>query len=250
MTEPPRSIRVRQDKTSSFPSRAVTCAVVYGYFISDVVTGDGATTWRFVLIAAAICTFCALSASFSRIYFGVHYASDCVGGIFMGTLISTIGSQLYDLQWLHCSICRDFGCYAKTAATTLSLHNWSSASTKVMLLSSFVCCIIVIFAVLPPLRFWAKCSHIYGMLLPCFVFRMTCMCPDNNDAGFAIGRPSSPGWASVGVAVATVSVLMALGFFTSKKLKKMGAIVQVAMFLLIFALELTVLMLWRLTQSS
>ena len=75
MTEPPRATRLREDKTSSFPSRAVTCAVVYGYFISCAISNNGTDATALNVATASICTFLALSASFARIYFGVHYPS-------------------------------------------------------------------------------------------------------------------------------------------------------------------------------
>ena len=69
---------VRTD-TSSFPSRAVCCAVVYSYAIcySFIYIFGGGIMWSWMPLLFVVTI---LLSSFARIYLGVHYPSDCIFG--------------------------------------------------------------------------------------------------------------------------------------------------------------------------
>lgn len=72
--------QMRSSSTSSFPSRAVCCSVVYGFAICYAYcyfTDEGQVVWWW-MPELIIVMF--LLASFARIYLGVHYPSDCVFG--------------------------------------------------------------------------------------------------------------------------------------------------------------------------
>jgi membrane-associated phospholipid phosphatase len=251
MTQPPRAIKVREDKTSSFPSRAVTCAVAFGYFVANVVSDNGTNQNHLWIATLCICVVWGLSAAFARVYFGVHYPSDCVGGSISGTIISLVSTQIYRAEWMNCTTCNGGACYASNADSALSFATWSNIPGRVFAVAVALSFALTLVSVVPPIRFWVKCSHIFGMLLPCIVFRTTFLCRELNVGGFALPAPvAAPGIASMGVAVLCLLVVMPLGFLASKKLKKHGAPVQLAMFALIFALELSALCLWRLGGKS
>ena len=51
----------------------------------------------FIVLVAAAATLTITLIFFSRIYLGVHYASDAIGGIFLGTAWAVILAQ----RWKH-----------------------------------------------------------------------------------------------------------------------------------------------------
>jgi membrane-associated phospholipid phosphatase len=90
----------RRDNTSSFPSRAVICGVVFSWLAFAVIAAESpgplAMPSQVVLIAVALC---ASAASIARVACGAHYPSDCVCGFILGVLILRVGGGL-ELSWL------------------------------------------------------------------------------------------------------------------------------------------------------
>eukprot|EP01127_Copromyxa_protea_P021744 TRINITY_DN7569_c0_g1_i2.p1 TRINITY_DN7569_c0_g1~~TRINITY_DN7569_c0_g1_i2.p1 ORF type:complete len:284 (+),score=30.53 TRINITY_DN7569_c0_g1_i2:91-852(+) len=96
----------QRDKTSSFPSRAVACSVVYAYvvniFVMFYTESKEISWWMFLLMVV-----CPILASFSRINLGVHYPSDCLCGAILGLTVCTVANGFYQLDKNICGECYD-----------------------------------------------------------------------------------------------------------------------------------------------
>ena len=167
-----RALRIRKDKTSSFPSRAVTCAVVYGALLA-IAMDVRQIAWGAV-VGVAVCG--AVLASMARVIVGAHYPSDCVFGLLSGTLITLVGEGVYSLMAAGCGACTDELCYASDAASALTLThvyvNWLTIVVVVMLASAVLLALIS-----PPVYFWTKAGYVLAVITPCLLFRLTFLCP-------------------------------------------------------------------------
>eukprot|EP00171_Calliarthron_tuberculosum_P018090 IDg18090t1 len=109
-----RALPVRQDRTSSFPSRAVVCAVVFSWligqslFLEQILRGKlpRLQLWVGIVICAAL-------TAFARINVGAHYASDTICGFLLGLVIIRIGMK-FEGMW-QASSCGLQGMYPKAA---------------------------------------------------------------------------------------------------------------------------------------
>jgi len=70
--------------SSSFPSRAVTCGVVIGFLIIEFLEeNDWLDSGHMNLIYQVLIIFAMfILSSFARMHLGVHFPSDCIGGLF------------------------------------------------------------------------------------------------------------------------------------------------------------------------
>ena len=184
-----RALKVRKDKTSSFPSRAVTCAVVYGALLAMAIDvrqiGWGA------VVGLAVCG--AVLAAMARVIVGAHYPSDCIFGLLSGTLITLLGEAVYTLMAVGCSACSNDACYTLNPSDALTLThvsvNWLTIVAVVLLSSA------VLFALVsPPVYFWTKAGYVLAVLVPCLLFRLTFLCPSLNSQR---SLPQPDGGASV-----------------------------------------------------
>eukprot|EP01132_Coremiostelium_polycephalum_P007866 gene7866-9683_t len=168
---------VKKDQTSSFPSRAVTCSVVYSFAIvwavsyykhrsDDSVVIEWWMPFLFIIMIAL--------SSFARVNLGVHYPSDCVGGVIQGVLVCLIGTGLRKADILGCRSCWDYSCYA----------------------SDVLCVVIPIVSVMKPVDFWSKCDRVYGMLFPAAVFQLLLLCPKSYNLNASLPKPLTPHWYS------------------------------------------------------
>ena len=170
-----RALKVRKDKTSSFPSRAVTCAVLYGALLamSFNVRNIG---WGAV-VGVAVCG--AVLASMGRVIVGAHYPSDCVFGLLSGSLITVLGEACYALLTAGCTACADDSCYASSPSAALTLThvslNWVVIAVVVLLASA-----VLLALVSPPVYFWTKAAYVLAVVTPCLLFRLTFLCPSLN----------------------------------------------------------------------
>ncbi|KAL0205140.1 hypothetical protein P9112_000447 [Eukaryota sp. TZLM1-RC] len=165
-------------KTSSFPSRAVTCAAVYACTIVYSINLDPSspsslfTPKTFFIPLIAI-----LLSSHARIQLGCHYPSDCLLGALNGLLSVILGSTINFVLTLGCGSCMDGSCYAPPYSpstitwNTLDLVNWTS-----FIIVTILGVFLTIISVIKPIRFWCKCHLVYGFLLPCFAFHYSCLC--------------------------------------------------------------------------
>ena len=101
----------RIDKTSSFPSRAVTAAVVYTfiglYAYHYHLTDNHEIAWWEPLLLVVMAAW----AGWSRVLTGSHYPSDCLIGFFQGALICALGTLLYTGDVVLCDSCHTRECY-------------------------------------------------------------------------------------------------------------------------------------------
>ena len=75
--------------TSSFPSgHTAASATLYGVLVVIVFAYSARAGWRILAVIAA--ALIVLSIGMSRLYRGMHYPSDVVGGILLGTLWITV----------------------------------------------------------------------------------------------------------------------------------------------------------------
>jgi len=165
--------------TSSFPSRAVTCAVVYSYFVSYayIITRNPVVIriawWMPVVFILAI-----LLASFARINMGVHYPSDCVAGFIQGILVCIFGTLLWHANTLGCDSCYNGDCYSAYTSETVVTPNTLRRFNFISLLIAVTLGLLLTFiSVLKPIDFWDKCDRVFGMLLPGVAFQVTLLCP-------------------------------------------------------------------------
>ncbi|KAL0236268.1 hypothetical protein GEMRC1_002850 [Eukaryota sp. GEM-RC1] len=124
-----RSAPYSKPKTSSIPSRAVTCATVYACsFMYYQGLSPAGYVFSFKYLAYPI-IFIILS-SHSRIQLGCHYPSDCLIGAFNGIVSAIFGSALNFMLTLGCGSCFDGSCYAPSHGSNtitwarLDLVNW------------------------------------------------------------------------------------------------------------------------------
>ena len=184
-----RALKVRKDKTSSFPSRAVTCAVLYGALLAMAVDvrqiGWGA------VVGLAVCG--AVFAAMARVIVGAHYPSDCVFGLVSGMLTTLLGEAFHALLAVGCSACANDSCYTSNPSAALTLShvsvNWLTIVAVVLLSSA-----VLLALVSPPVYFWTKAGYVLAVLTPCLLFRLTFLCPSLNSQQ---SLPQPDGSASV-----------------------------------------------------
>jgi len=195
-----RANLVKKDQTSSFPSRAVTCATVYSFAIIWAYTyintpDDGDVIFRWWMPVLII--FAILLSSFARINLGVHYPTDCVAGVLQGILICTIGTALWKTDILGCESCHKQKCYAGSPGAAITISSGFAKLNWWLAVVVFGICVgIPIISVMKPIDFWNKCDRVYGMLLPCVAFQVLFLCPSSTREGYALNPPHFPSWYS------------------------------------------------------
>lgn len=80
-----RPLPLRQPRTSSFPSGHATSAFTAAALLSD----DDALWPAYYVIAAVVAT--------SRVYVGIHHASDVLAGVAVGVVLGQVGRRLVPL---------------------------------------------------------------------------------------------------------------------------------------------------------
>lgn len=234
-----RALKRRTDTTSSFPSRAVTCAVVYVFAVCWTVTYNtdrlALAWWMPVAYIAAV-----LLSSLARISLGVHYPSDCVAGMLQGVLICTLATALWKADLLGCPSCHRDACYAASAATSIT---WGTLSRVNWLLFGVLClgaALLALLSLMPPVLFWVKCDRVYGALLPCLVFQLAFLCPTANAARASLAPPPAPEWYSLLYAAGLSCVALVAGVKGGARFAMLG-------FGLLFVGLLASLVIWRLS---
>jgi len=244
-----RAIKVKKDTTSSFPSRAVTCATVYSfaitwaYIYSNTKDTSRFSEWSFewwmpVLFVAAI-----FLSSFARINLGVHYPSDCLGGLVQGIIVCILGTLLWKTDILGCESCHDRRCYARTPENEITL---SSGVTRLNWWLAIVALAVILgvplLSVAKPIDFWSKCDRVYGMLLPGIAFQLLLLCPHSTPQKFSLPPPPSPKWYYfiLGISLAAGATLIG---------NKFGGKRPLLMYTLLFLSMSCALFFWRMTHT-
>jgi membrane-associated phospholipid phosphatase len=206
-----RAIVVKRDKTSSFPSRAVLCAAVYAYSFCHLFWQEPHTLplwfWPpFVLLFS-------LGAGISRIFVGAHFASDCLAGFVLGLLGCLFGTLVNDVFQDVCGSCYYRECYAQRLDESLAFSDFPQLNMLAMGLVSGISIVCVGLAMSSPLHFWQKATNVFGILFPCFAFRLVLLCP-SHAGGLALQRVDS----HVSAGFIVVCLLLAAGLLIFTKL--------------------------------
>jgi len=178
-----RAIEIQSTKTSSFPSRAVACSVVYCYVVAWIYKDYLSLYnyyWDWWMIVLLI--LFPLLLSFARINLGVHYPSDCVAGIILGLLACAIGRILIFADGHGCSCVNDdFSSNIMCYSNNSNIHTITPQNFE--LNWTVVACVIVgqilfaLFCILKPMEFWVKFGAVFGLLFPALTFRLVFLCP-------------------------------------------------------------------------
>lgn len=169
-----RALPVRRDKTSSFPSRAVVCAVVFSWLIvqSALLEGFLITPPHTVLLWLAILCVAALTA-FARINVGAHYPSDTVLGFLLGCFVIRIGSHLENLWPAVCSSSNAYQSSDHTSILPRSIYFSRLITSRPFIAVSVLSYLMTLISIQ---GFWVKCSYVYGLLMSSTAFRATYLC--------------------------------------------------------------------------
>ena len=213
MTEPPRAVAIAQNFTSSFPSRAVVCSAVYGYIFSLVLIELNALEWPSFFIFTFFITLFILFASYSRIFYGVHFPSDCAAGAIFGLLICLAGYTIH--QWIieQCLDCTAGACYAVLRVISMK-EDSAPVYLPNFIVAVSVCLGITFLSIIPPLMFWKKCGLVYGSLLPCVLFRFTFLCKPLNPYESALVQPHFSSEMQIFATLIAIGCAIFCGVFT------------------------------------
>lgn len=177
-----RALPIRRDKTSSFPSRAVVCAVVFSWLIFTSAKLEGILSNPIPAPQIWLAIFCvAALTAFARINVGAHYPSDTVLGFVLGCVVVRIGSKFEDLWRLTCDLDASYVPFGDVAATARWWHMLNLFTARPFLILTLLSYAMTLVSIQ---GFWVKCSYVYGLLLSSAAFRATYFCRP---------RPSIPG---------------------------------------------------------
>jgi membrane-associated phospholipid phosphatase len=217
--------------TSSFPSRAVTCSVVYAftaiycYNYQTEIAGNQPGAGFGMFSSAILLLLAFLSSSFARIHLGAHYPSDCLGGLTLGLIISLTSWLLFQIPNIFgCPSCFADQCYPRGLDPHLMTP--SNFELQNIGLGATVAIFVGIFLVLsssPPLVFWNKSAPIFGTICACVVAEIFMVCPKGDSKGLiANSNPISVGSFLLAACVAGFQLITAFVCTkTSKIIRKL-----------------------------
>lgn len=169
-----RALPVRRDKTSSFPSRAVVCAVVFSWLIAWSAAREGILAAPLPTLPLWVAILCvAALTAFARINVGAHYPSDTVLGFLLGCVVVRIGTRLEDAWRAAC----DPSVAYSTADHVTSISRTALLVQLVLSRGFLVVTVLSYLMTLVSIQgFWVKCSYVYGLLMSSAAFRATYLC--------------------------------------------------------------------------
>jgi membrane-associated phospholipid phosphatase len=147
-----RAIKVWYNSTSSFPSRAVTCSVVLPGLLLESFSYPAGSSFYSLERWGIILGTCLL-ISFSRASLGVHYPSDCLFGVILGSIVLIVGYTCSNILNTDC------GTYNPEQTLDVWHSNWIALS-----LFTIGCLLVSVLFSIPPILFWPKSSQIYGVM--------------------------------------------------------------------------------------
>ncbi|KAA8491453.1 hypothetical protein FVE85_2468 [Porphyridium purpureum] len=185
-----RAEGVRKDKTSSFPSRASACSLVFPLLMLKAYEQFSGSAAQPVL-AFGFVGFWIVCTAFARVNVGAHYPSDIIAGLVMGAMVWQSGLALTRSMSVLDSVMR--------AVLPLELRFVVGAC------ASFATNIVFME------HFWAKCSFVFGMLLAAMTYDMTF------EPLALRGAAAASSHGSAALAIITAMVILAYGMFAHKR---------------------------------
>ncbi|XP_062511188.1 uncharacterized protein LOC134187084 isoform X2 [Corticium candelabrum] len=163
--------------TSSFPSRAVTCCVVYLYLLSGILEilsrpeKDPVAPFRLLWSPAFILftIWAVVWTSIARIGVGVHYASDCIAGVVQAGIVCYIAETTYYIIVNAC--CQGAAPFHADRALLLHHINWPGLAIAT------ITGVVAVFVLESDLvQYWSKAHFVLGLLYPvlCGLFLFCC----------------------------------------------------------------------------
>lgn len=172
-----RAMPIRRDKTSSFPSRAVVCAVVFSWLVLDSLAVEGILStplsvsirWTAIIAVASL-------AAFARINVGAHYPSDTLFGFVLGCIVLTLGARIEQMWRTQCGF-PDTLSSSSSRRTEVMISSWrqffSLSTTRPFIGVTLISYAMTLISIQ---GFWVKCSYVYGLLMASIAFRATYVC--------------------------------------------------------------------------
>jgi len=247
-----RAIQLRSDKTSSFPSRAVVCSVVYTYAITTsynyyqtyvnntpFIAFSSTEIFMWILLAAFL-------SSFARIHLGAHFPSDCLVGFLTGLGICLVSYLLFQLpNILGCPSCLNNECYPLTVNQEMTSQNFSPQNMPRAFGSQLLVIILFVLVNAPPIKFWDKSAPILGSYNSCFLANLIMICPINGSKGLAYADTKQLNTGDVLLAFIIAETNLIISSITSKVYRKLikTGLVQNIMWNIIIFLAFTILFL-------
>lgn len=233
-----RALPIRHDTTSSFPSRAVVCAVTFSWLVASSLQIEGlvSTSLSPFLLWPIIMAMAALTA-FARINVGAHYPSDTILGFLLGCFVVNMGARLD--AWSSPL------CLSSYPSPPLILTSWTSVLRHSSYRTLFPITLLSYTITLISIQgFWLKCSYVYGLLLSSIAFRFTYICASPSSTSTAVvaqivHHPSFPRHVQ---ATATIAALLVFGMLTRGK----KGLFRILTFTIIYFGALFAMISWRL----
>jgi len=244
---------VRRDVSSSFPSRAVTCAVVYGMCLGEALPWTS-SAGRAIAALGFGASF-PIVASCARMFLGVHFVTDCIGGFLNGALVASLGQFLFWAEAEVCGVCGDGyemsgpNCYVTDSTRRLDIHSLEKVDYVTVVVVLVLSSLLVLLCLIKPVEFWQKSAQVFAMLFPLIAFRLTFACAPVH--GFALLPPSREfRWESFLVALALSAACTAVGKVTNLLYKKGLVILCMLCYFVVYAVCFATIAWWRLSEDS
>jgi len=248
-----RAKGVRKDPTSSFPSRGVTCAVVFPVMILFALEQELAREFSLLLYVFAVLLTVTFT-TFARINVGAHYPSDVLGGLVLGTVVLTVSFMTLRL-WSVLGCMSSAVRYPVASGFQLRRETfWALVSAKQLLACTLISFMVALVSGISPIRFWLKNNYVYGLLLSSLTFRFVFVCPSCSPSGVGLSAVASPSFWVHAKTILTGGLMIAVSF--ALKPKRRGVpewavnAQRLLKFLLMYCATLVVMVHSRLTLSS
>jgi membrane-associated phospholipid phosphatase len=153
-----RAVPLRRDRTSSFPSRGVTCAWVYpvalirAFRCTKPATHMSRTQSFFLsCVFVGSATLLTLATAWARVFLGVHFPTDTIAGFLQGLLIIALVPRQYDA---FCPQMRSIWVALRNTPKSLDGLRFVGMTA--------VGAQLLLIAELPRLQLWGKASFVFG----------------------------------------------------------------------------------------